>query len=115
MIALLIFLLRLLTLPSRPKCQLAAENAALKRQLDNPANPSSVIASRSLTTIGSFSFSSIRRFPSSPQDNDENPAGNAAALASRRLPSLLALEIQKLRRTATHLSGIAGVDPAYEP
>ena len=33
MIALLIFLLRLLVLPSRPQGQLAAENAALKQQL----------------------------------------------------------------------------------
>ena len=33
MIALLIFLVRLLVLPSRPQGQLAAENAALKRQL----------------------------------------------------------------------------------
>src|SRR5262245_29284463 len=33
MIALLILLLRLLALPSRPQCQLEAENAALKHQL----------------------------------------------------------------------------------
>ena len=33
MIALLMFLVRLLVLPSRPQGQLAAENAALKRQL----------------------------------------------------------------------------------
>jgi len=33
MIALLIFLVRLLVLPSRPQSQLAAENAALKLQL----------------------------------------------------------------------------------
>ncbi len=33
MIVIVIFLVRLLTLPAKPKCQLAAENAALKRQL----------------------------------------------------------------------------------
>jgi len=33
MIALLIFLLRLLVLPSKPKCGLEAENAALRPQL----------------------------------------------------------------------------------
>jgi hypothetical protein len=35
--------------------------------------------------------------------------------ASRGLSSLLALEIKELRRTATHLDGIAGVDPTHEP
>src|ERR1700716_1487799 len=33
MIALLIFLLRLLVLPSKPECRLEAENAALRRQV----------------------------------------------------------------------------------
>src|SRR5205814_7610345 len=33
MIALLIFLLRLLMLPSKPECRLEAENAALRRQV----------------------------------------------------------------------------------
>jgi hypothetical protein len=47
-----------------------------------------------------------------PQGNDNHPAGDAAALASPGLPSLLALEIQELRRTATDLCGIASVDPA---
>src|SRR5262245_39238140 len=40
------------------------------------------------------------------------PARDAAALASRGLPSLLALEIQELRRTAIHLGRVAGGDPA---
>ena len=92
MIALLIFLLRLLLLPSRPELRLEAENAALRQQL--------IILQRKvrgcvqLTNSDRLFFvQALSLVPVDPEDNDGRQAGDAAALASGRLSSLLALEI----------------------
>ena len=88
MIAIVIFLLRLLTLPAKPKCQLAAENAALKRQL--------TILQRKqrgrvqITNNDRLFFVHLYRwFPSILKAMTIIQPGDASALASRGLPSLL--------------------------
>jgi hypothetical protein len=114
MVAFLLFLLNLLGLPLKSKSQLAAENAALRQQVT--VLQRKVRGRVQLTDSDRLFFIQLCRwFPSVLNSITIVRARDAAALASRRLPSLLALEIQELRRTATHLGGIAGVDPAHEP
>ena len=114
MVAFLLFLLNLLGLPFKSKSQLAAENAALRQEV--------IVLQRKvrgrvqLTDSDRLFFIQLYRLVSvGSERHHDRPARDAAALASRRLPSLLALEIQELRRTATHLGRIAGIDPAHEP
>jgi hypothetical protein len=113
MVSFLLFLLNLLDLPFKSKSQLAAENAALRQQV--------IVLQRKvrgrvqLTDKWSPVLHSVLSLVSvGSERHHDRPARDAAALASRGPPSLLALEIQELRRTATHLGGIAGVDPAHE-
>ena len=114
MIALLIFLLRLLVLPFKPKRRLEAENAALRQQVivlqRKVRGRVQFTEQRSAVLRPAVSLVSV-----DPEGDDDRPARDAAALASGRLSSLLALEIQELRRTAADLGGVAGVDPAHEP
>jgi hypothetical protein len=113
MVAFLLFLLNLLGLPFKSKSQLAAENAALRQQV--------IVLQRKvrgrvqLTDRDRLFFIQLCRWFPSVLSHHNRPARDAAALASRGLPSLLALEIQELRRTTAHLGGIAGVDSAHEP
>jgi hypothetical protein len=96
MFTLLIFLLRLLVLPSRPKHEFEAENAALRRQLAILQHKLRVV-SNSRTMIGSSSFCS---------------AGDAAALARESFrSSLLALEIQETAEAGAPSSGPYRVRP----
>ena len=114
MIALLIFLWRLLLLPSRPELLLEAENAALRQQL--------IILQRKvrgrvrLTNSDRLFFVLLYRwFPSILKTNDRHQAGDVGALASGRLSALLAVEVEKPGRPAADLSRVAGLDPAHEP
>ena|SRR5262245_47877098 len=114
MIALLIFLLRLLVLPSKPKRRLEAENAALRQQL--------TIVQRKVRGRVRFTNSDrlffvllYRWFSVDPDDSDHRPARDAGALASGRLSPLLAVEVKKSWRPSADLSRVAGLDPAHEP
>ena len=113
MIALLIFLARLLVLPSRPQGQLAAENAALKRQL--AILQRKVRGRVRLTNSDRLFFVLLYRwFPSILKTMivikpEYRHAGIGPAFA------LLAVEVEKPGRPAGDLSRVAGFDPAHEP
>jgi hypothetical protein len=113
MIGLLIFLLRLLLLPFKPKLRLEAENAALRQQVSILQRK---LRGRVQLTNGNRLFF-LQLYDGSRRSSrhDNRPAGHAAALASRGCPSLLALEIQEFGRTASYIRRIAGIDPAHEP
>jgi hypothetical protein len=113
MVAFLLFLLNLLDLSFKSKSQLAAENAALRQQVI--VLQRKVRGQVQLTGSERLFFIQLSLVSVGSERHHNRPARDAAALASRGLPSLLALEIQELRRTTTHLGGIAGVDSAHEP
>jgi hypothetical protein len=100
MIALLIFLVRLLALPSKPKRRLEAENAALRRQV--AVLQRKVRGRVRLTNSDRLFFVLLYRwFPSIL--NDRHQAGDVGALASGRLSALLAVEVEKPGRPAAPL------------
>jgi hypothetical protein len=114
MIALLIFLVRLLVLPSKPKRRLEAENAALRRQVGVLRRK--VRGRVRLTNSDRLFFVLLYRwFPVDPEDSDRHQAGDVGALASGRLSPLLAVQVEKPGRPAAGLSRVAGLDPAHEP
>jgi hypothetical protein len=113
MIALLIFLLRLLVLPSKPKRGLEAENAALRRQL--AILQRKVRGRVRLTNSDRLFFVLLSVVPIDPEDDDDHPAGDAGPLASGGFSSLLALEVEKPGWPATDHRRVADLDLAYEP
>jgi hypothetical protein len=111
MTAFLLFLLNLLGLPFKSKSQLAAENAALRQQVI--VLQRKVLGRVQLTDSDRLFFVQLYRwFPS--------------AVTMVRPETLLRWhregfrrywrwKSRELRRTVTHLGGIAGVDPTHEP
>src|SRR5262245_22438068 len=95
--------LRLLVAPLRPISRLEAENAALRRQLIV------VHEQRSPVLPPIVSVVSIDR-----GGDDDHPARDAGAMASRGFPPLLALEIPEPGRPATNRCGAAEADPTHE-
>ena len=107
MIALLIFLWRLLLLPSKSEFLLAAENAALRQQL--------IILQRKVRSRIRFTNSdrlffrsALSLVPVDPKDDDRHQTGDVGALASGRLSALLAVEVEKPGRPTADLSQAAG-------
>jgi len=113
MIALLSFFLTLLVSPLKSKGRLEAENAALRHQLIVLRRE---VSGRVHLTNGDrlFLVQLYRWFPSVLKAHHDHPARDPRALASRRLPSVLALEIPSSRRPPEDRLGTARVDPADE-
>src|SRR4051812_19942573 len=99
--ALLIFFLKLLVLPSKPKPELEAEIRAQAAGCSSatPATRScSVHEQRPAILCSALSLVSV-----DPEGNDHHPAGHGGALASSGLSTLLALEVKKSGWSATDL------------
>ncbi len=98
MIALIRFLLAILTSPFKSKSRLEAENAALRQQLVVLQRK---VKSRVVLSNGDrlFFVQLYRWFPSILEVLTIIQPENSRALASGRLSSLLALEVTATRRT----------------
>jgi len=105
MIALLCFFLTLFASPFKSKRRLEAENAALRHHLFVLQRR---VRGRVQLTSGD------RLVPIGPQGHHDYPARDPGALASGRLPSVLALEILLFWRPATDRRKSALADPADE-
>src|SRR2546430_15494616 len=92
MIALLCFFLTLFASPFKSKSRLEAENAALRHQVIVLQRR---VRGRVQLTNGDrlFLVQLYRWFPSVLECHHDHPIGDPHPLASRRLPSVLALEI----------------------
>ena len=113
MVALLFLLLNLLASPFKSTSRLEAENAVLRQQV--------VVLQRNLRdrlelTNGDRMFFVLlyRCFPSIQAMMIVRPETVGCALAPRRLPSLLALEVAGAGRAAADQGGVARADPADE-
>ena len=114
MIALLIFLLRLLVLPSRPKHRLEAENAALRQQV--AVLQRKVRGRVRLTNSDRLFFVLLYRwFPSILKTMTIIQPETLVRWHRARLSALLATEVEKPGWSAADLSRVAGLDPAHEP
>jgi hypothetical protein len=76
------------------------------------SNARCALVSGSRIAIGGSSFCFIAGFVD-PEDNDRHQAGDVGALASGRLSTLMAVEVEKPGRPAAGLSRVAGLDPAH--
>ena len=114
MIALLVFLLRLLVLPSKPKPQLEAENAALRQQV--AVLQRKVRGRVRLTNSDRLFFVLLYRwFPSILKAMSIIQPETLVRWHRGRLSALLAVEVEEPGRPVADLSRVAGLDPAHEP
>src|SRR5437660_7527905 len=113
MIALLCFFLTLFASPFKSKSRLEAENAALRHQVIVLQRR---VRGRVQLTDGDrlFLVQLYRWFPSVLECHHDHPTGDPHPLASRRLPSVLALEIPPPWRSTANRRGSARADPADE-
>src|SRR5271157_5201505 len=110
MLALLSFVLAVLTSPFKSKSRLEAENAALRHQLIIlHAGTAQAHEQRSLVLGPALSM-----FPVDPAGRDDHAARDHRSVASGRLSLLLALEITSAGRTTADRGGSARPDPADE-
>src|SRR5947199_9263783 len=106
MIALLSFFLILLVSPLKSQSRLEAENAALRHQVIVLQRR---VRGRVQLTNGDrlFLVQLYRWFPSVLKGHRDHPTGDPHPLASRRLPSVLALEIPPPWRSTANRRGSA--------
>jgi hypothetical protein len=112
MIALLSFFLTLFVSPFKSKSRLEAENATLRHQMIVLRRK---VRGRVQLTNGDRLFLVLLyRWAPSVLKIITNPARDPRALASGRLPSVLALEIPPSWRSTANRRGSARADPADE-
>ena len=113
MVALMVFLLRLVTSHFKSRSRLEAENAVLRQQLKvlqrKVRGRVRVNNSDRLFLSPALSLVSI-----DTPGPDDHPAGDPGALASCWFSPLLALEITLRGWSAADCIGFAGIDPAHE-
>src|SRR5258706_7495769 len=113
MIALFCLFLTLSVSPFKSKSRLEAENAALRHQL-------SVLQAQGAGSRPAHKWGSLVLGPAvsmvsiGAQGHHYHPTGDPGALASGRLPSVLALEIPSSWRSTANRRGSARTDPADE-
>src|SRR5712671_4054652 len=113
MIALICFFLTLFASPFKSKSRLEAENAVLRHQLI-------VVAAEGARSHSPHEWGSLVLGPAvsmvsvGPQGHHDHPPRDPRALASGRLPPVLAVEIRLAWRPATNRRGPARADPADE-
>ena len=112
MIALIRFLLAILTSPLKSKSRLEAENAALRQQLIVLRRKTKGRAR--LTNADRWFFIELYRWFPSILEIITIIQPETGTLASGGLSSLLALEVTATRRTAADSDGAADADPADE-
>ena len=112
MIALLCFFLTLFAAPFKSKSRLEAENAALRHQLIVLQRR---VSGRVQLTNGDRLFfgHAVSMVPIGPHGHHDHPTGDPRALASGRLPPVLALEIPLAWRP--HERGKSVVGSATHP
>jgi hypothetical protein len=107
MIALFFLFLTLSVSPFKSKSRLEAENAALRHQL--------IVLQRRVREWGSLVLGpAVSMVSIGAQGHHYHPTGDPSALASGRLPSVLAVEIPLSWRPAPNRRGPARADPADE-
>src|SRR6266403_3243149 len=110
MIALLCFFLTLFASPFKSKRRLEAENAALRHQLICAAAEGD--RSRPAHEWGSLVLGhAVSMVSIDPQGHHNRPAGDSCALASGRLPAILAMEIPLPWRPTANRRGPTRADP----
>src|SRR5437667_9307282 len=111
MIALFFLFLTLSVSPFKSKSRLEAENAVLPSSTDCAAAQGA--GSRPAHKWGSLVLGpAVSMVSIGAQGHHYHPTGDPGALASGRLPSVLALEIPLLWRPAPNRRGPARADPA---